>query len=101
MQGTGRYYPQQKDSRLNEDLRLVYQMAYEAHDRTAQLHSQLQDAHRQLKDAHARIDGMQKEMKAGGPSNTKIAGLYVIGQPPTDQDRLTYDAATGQLIWKP
>ncbi len=98
---SGRYYPQQKDPRLNEDLRLVYQMAYDAHDRADQLHSQLREAHKKLDEAHSKLATMQARPEPGGPSTTKIAGLYVIGQPPSDADRLTYDASSGQIVWKP
>ena len=36
----------------------------------------------------------------GSPSHTKIAGLNVIGTPPSDGQQLTFVAATGQLEWK-
>src|SRR5258708_3924188 len=96
-----RYYPQQRDPRLNEDLRIAYDHIYTMQSHLSNLSSQLQEAHRGLKEAHARLDGMAKKPDPGGPSSTRIAGLYVIGQPPTDQDRLTYDSATGQIVWKP
>lgn len=36
--------------------------------------------------------------KAGGPSNTKIAGLNVVGTP-TNGQTLKYNSKTGQLEW--
>lgn len=101
-----RYFPQQKDPRLNEDLRLVYQMAYDAHDRADQLHSQLQDARSKLADAHAKLDGMAKKPDPGGPSSTKITGIAVKAAPPSQGNSvanlagipvLGYNAATGQF----
>lgn len=105
----GRYYPQQKNPRLNEDLRLVYQMAYDAHDRAGQLESQLKDAHAKLADAHNKIAKLSSKSDPGGPSTTKIAGLNVKGTEPTSGANsitsfsgvpvLGYNPATGQIEW--
>lgn len=99
VQSVGRYYPQQQDPRLNEDLTRAYQLAYSAHDQANQLHGQLQDAHKKLAEAHAKLDAIEARPEPGGPSNTKIGGLNVIGIPPADGQVLTYNAATGQIEW--
>lgn len=95
-----RYFPQQKDPRLNEDLRLVYQMAYDAHDRADQLHSQLQDAHRKLAEAHGKLNAMAAKPDPGGPSSTKIGGIFVKGVPPPSAGIPTYIQGTGQFEHK-
>ena len=89
-----RYYPSpSKTGPLHDDFRKLFDHIYALHDRLA-------DAHSQLADMTRRHDTLAAQV-AGGPSTTKIAGLYVIGQPPNDADRLTYDAKSGQIIWKP
>lgn len=88
------YYPHYDDGKLKGDFKKVFDHIYE-------LQSQLREAHSRLA-KHADASAAAKEpAPPGGASSTKIAGLYVIGQPPADADRLTYDAATGQIVWKP
>lgn len=107
--GTQRYYPQQRDPRLNEDLRIAYDHIYTMQNHLSNLSSQLQTAHKGLRDAHAKLDGMARKLEPGGPSSTKIAGLNVEGIPPASGKAvtnlsglpvLTYDKATGQITWK-
>lgn len=104
-----RYYPQQRDPRLNEDLRIAYDHIYTMQGHLSTLSSQLQEAHKGLKDAHSKLNAMAAKPDPGGPSSTKIAGLNVEGIPPASGKAvtnlsglpvLTYDKATGQITWK-
>jgi len=36
----------------------------------------------------------------GSPSHTKIAGLNVIGTPPQNGQKLTFNSSTGQIEWQ-
>jgi hypothetical protein len=54
-----------------------------------------------------KVEGMAKvgnstrkpEPEAGGPSNTKIAGLNVSGSPSAATPHLVFNPATGELEW--
>lgn len=104
-----RYYPQQKDPRLNEDLRIAYDHIYTMQGHLSRLSMQLQEAHQGLKDAHAKLDGMAAKPDPGGPSSTRIAGLYVKGVEPvngansvstfTGTSLLGYNEKSGQIEW--
>lgn len=89
---TQRYYPQGHPPRLNEDLRLLYDKVYA-----------LEDRGRAGKPAEP-----SKVVAAGGPSNTKVAGLNVRGIPPASGASvatlskipvLGYDVASGDITW--
>lgn len=88
-----RYYPSpSKTKDLHNDFRLLFDHVYALQD--------------QLKVAHTKLADLQSRQSApataeGSPSHTKIGGFYVIGQPPNDADRLTFDAKTQQIVWKP
>ncbi len=109
VRSTQRYYPQQKDPRLNEDLRIAYDHIYAMQDRLGALSGQLQEAHRSLKDAHSKLAAMSTKPDPGGPSSTRIAGLYVKGTEPvngansissfTGVPVLGYNPKTGQIEW--
>lgn len=104
-----RYYPQQKDPRLNEDLRIAYDHIYTMQGHLSDLSSQLQEAHNGLRKAHARLDEMSRKPDPGGPSSTKIAGLNVKGVEPvngansvstfTGTSLLGYNEKSGQIEW--
>jgi hypothetical protein len=90
---TERYYPQGHGKRLDEDLRLLYDKIYKMEDQT-----------RAAKPAEEK----PAAPAAGGPSNTKIAGLNVRGIPPTSGASvatlskipvLTYDSKSGDITW--
>jgi len=84
-----RWYPHFEDHETHEAFRVAFDRIYELHDQV-----QAQQAQPAAKHAEPKDD-------AGGPSTTKIAGLLVHAVPPNDGDRLTYNAATGEIIWKP
>jgi hypothetical protein len=102
-----RYYTSpQRAGALHDDFRLLWEHVYRLSD-------QLSDAHKQIaamksSGSDAPTATATKGVKAtapkppqGSPSNTTINGLYVAATPPNDGDRLTYDAASGQIIWAP
>lgn len=104
----GKYYPQQKDRRLNEDLRIAYDHIYGMQDQLSQMGSRLEDAHVKLADAHSKLNGMAAKPDPGGPSSTKIAGLNVKGVQPTNGNQVTnlsgkpvlaYNVESGQIEW--
>lgn len=89
---TQRYYPQGHGPRLDEDLRLLYDHMYSQQD----------------KGAAKPAEGKPAAAAAGGPSNTKIAGLNVRGIPPANGASvatlskipvLAYDSKSGDITW--
>jgi hypothetical protein len=89
-----RHYPsRQVTGKLHDDFRILYDHVYALTDRLAAAHKEIAD----MKSKHSDL----ARQVAGGPSTTKIAGLYVKGSVPNDADRLTYDAKSGQIVWKP
>ena len=89
-----RYYPSQaKTGPLHNDFRLLFDHVYELRDQLAKAHGRIADMEKQ--------HGELSRTVANGPSTTKIAGLYVKGSVPNDADRLTYEAKSGQIVWKP
>lgn len=36
----------------------------------------------------------------GSPLNSQVSGLNISGSPTADGQKLTWDAASGQLVWK-
>jgi hypothetical protein len=88
-----RYYPsKQKTGDLHDDFRMLYDHVYSLQASHAALQGQLAD----MTDKH---DKLSKQV-ANGPSTTKIAGLYVKGVVPTNGQKLTYNATTGQIEWQ-
>ena len=88
------YYPSKfKTGELDNEWRMVFDHMHQQtrinEDLQGQL-SALQKKHSKMAD---RIDN--------GPSNTKIGGFNVAAQTPNDADRLTYDAKSSQIVWKP
>jgi hypothetical protein len=89
------YYPSPaKTGALHDDFRKLFDGLYATQDR-------LKSTESQLTAMTAKHDALAKQVTAGGPSSTKIAGLNVHAAPPNDADRLTYSAATGEIVWKP
>lgn len=87
------YYPsRERTGELHDDFRILFDHIYT-------LHKQVADAHSEIKKMRNPAGGSSGV--AGGASTTKVAGFYVAATPPNDQDRLTYDSATQQVIWKP
>jgi hypothetical protein len=92
-QGPQPYYPSKfKTGELHEDFRRLYDHMYAQQRRNAELESQLAE----MTDKHAKLSAQV----AGGPSTTKIAGLYVKGVQPTNGQQLTYNSSTGQIEWQ-
>jgi hypothetical protein len=81
-----RYYPQHKDLRLNEDLRLLYDHMYQSQNKEENA----------AKVTPAAKSG-KTESPGGGPSNTKLTGLAVKGTPPAHGASPFYNQATGQF----
>lgn len=85
-----RYYPSpSKTGDLHNDFRLLFDHVYRLQD-------QLTDAHGRLAEMTKRHDALTQRV-ASGPSTTKIMGLNVKGTVPTNGQKLTYNAATGDL----
>lgn len=86
-----RHYPsRQKAGDLHDDFRILYDHVYEMRD--------------QLKAAHGRIAELERKGTASGgdagsPAATKIGGLYVKASVPANGQKLTYNAASGQIEW--
>lgn len=88
-----RYYPSPtKTGPLHDDFRLLFDHVYS-------LQNELQSTKGQLADMTSKHAALSQQV-ANGPSTTKIAGLNVIGVPPTNGQQLTYNAATGQIEWQ-
>ena len=88
------HYPSKfKTGELDTEWRMVFDHMYAQQRHNADVQGRL--------DAMEAKHGKPLEEKAGGPSTTKIAGLNVVGLPPKDADRLTYEAKSGQIVWKP
>lgn len=86
-----RWYPHFDDHATHEAFRVAFDHLYSLHD-------QVQAVHSQLKGTTASGDGA-KPASAGGPSTTKIGGLFVAAVPPLDGQTLKYNAKTGQIEW--
>jgi hypothetical protein len=88
-----RHYPsRQVTGPLHDDFRILYDHVYSLTDKLKETTKQLED----MKKSHADLS----QKVANGPSNTKIAGLNVEGVVPQDGQQLTYNAATGQIVWQ-
>jgi hypothetical protein len=83
-----RYYPsKQKTGDLHDDFRLLFDHVYKLQDRMAAM-------------TKAQGAAAPAGEDQGGPSTTKIAGLYVKGVVPQNGQKLTYNATTGQIEWQ-
>jgi hypothetical protein len=89
----GNYYPQNKDPRLNEDLRLLFDAVYSIKDRIKGLKGT------EVKPKETKGSGSSERSEQGTPSHTTINGLYVKATPPADQQVLTYVADQGDIEW--
>ena len=88
-----RHYPsRQITGPLHDDFRILYDHVYSLTDKLAETQKQLAEA----KKSHADLS----RQVANGPSTTKIAGLNVQGVVPQNGQKLTYNAATGQIEWQ-
>ena len=83
------YYPTYTDRKLHDDFRKLFDHVYALQSRLGAMEKEKAQPAEKAKP------------EPQGPSNTKINGLYVQAVPPNDGDRLTYDAKSGQVIWKP
>jgi hypothetical protein len=86
------WYPQRGDYKSDQEFNNIRQLT----DRIYKLQDQLAVLHK--KSSTAEIGG-KKEKPPNGASNTKIAGLYVVGEPPKHQQVLMYNANSGQIEW--
>lgn len=86
-----RTYPEQRGA-------LADFHAWDAHKKTRDL---LYDLHDKLNlFMHEQKSNVgQKQQEAGGPSNTKIAGIFVQAIQPKNGQTLKYNSSTGQLEW--
>jgi len=89
---TNRYYPSPtKTGPLHDDFRLLFDHVYKLQD-------QLRDSHSKMAALQSKHDTLKQQVD-NGPSTTKIQGLNVKGVPPTNGQKLTYNAATGDIEW--
>jgi hypothetical protein len=89
-----RYYPSPtKTKDLHNDFRLLFDHVYSLQDRLKETQGQLATMTKKHSDLASQV--------ANGPSTTKIGGLFVKAMTPNDGDRLTYDGASGQIVYKP
>lgn len=84
------YYPSKaKTKDLHDDFRLLFSHVYKLQRQVADLHGKL-----------AATQPPSSQSNLGGPSTTKIAGLNVHATPPQNGQKLTYNAATGEIEWQ-
>lgn len=87
-----RYYPsKQKTGPLHDDFRQLFDHVYRLQAHNEEMKGRLDE----LENGHK---GLAQQV-AGGPSTTKIAGLYVKGTVPADGQVLKYSAKSGQIEW--
>lgn len=84
-----RWYPHFEDHATHEAFRQAFDHIYA-----------LQDKMQQQQAAAGPPQGASTGDSAGGPSTTKIAGLRVHAVPPTNGQKLTFNAATGEIEWQ-
>lgn len=92
-----RWYPDKSqfpDVRQYEAIRQLTDMIYAAQDEVASVKSEQGGMTKRLDSHHMRIT---KTEQAGGPSTTKITGLFVKGTPPSNGDTIRFNTATGQF----
>jgi len=101
-QGKGevnRWYPSKLDFPDDKQFEVVRQLTDLIYGQQSQL-ATLQSSHdamsEKLKAHGSRMDSVEK---AGGPSTTKITGLFVKAVPPANGQTLKYNAASGQIEW--
>lgn len=82
-----RWYPHFDDHPTREAFRVAFDHIYALHDKM------------QAETAGG-SEKATKEPDPGGPSTTKIGGLYVTATPPANGQKLTYNSATGQIEWQ-
>ena len=88
-----RWYPKREHFQSHEQ----WNAHREAFNKIYQLQDQLDRRHKEL---DGKISSLGKAQMPNGPSNTKIQGLNVGGTPPQNGQKLTYNAATGQIEWQ-
>jgi hypothetical protein len=87
------YYPSKfKTGDLHDDFRRLYDHVYQQRRTNDDLRKRLEA----MESKHGKL----AEDVANGPSTTKIAGLFVKGTVPTNGQKLTYNATTGQIEWQ-
>lgn len=92
-----KWYPSKKefpDEHQFQAMHQIVDMIYGLQGRQSQLESDQRDQEGRLRDHHARI---LRTEGAGGPSTTRIAGLFVKATtPPANSDTIRYNSKTGQ-----
>ena len=107
-QSANQYYPSPaKAGNLHDDFRLLFDHVYDLQRRLGDAEGRVAEAHRMATEAKANaaqaVVGMRQPERgpdSEGASSTKIAGLYVVGTPPANGQKLTYNSATGQIEWQ-
>lgn len=93
------YPPRQKTGPLDDEWRQLYSHMYASRKQIEDLQTQMSF----LQKSHGKL---QRQVAAGGPSSTKIAGLNVIGTPPQSGNKVSslsgvpvlgYNSSTGQF----
>lgn len=88
-----RYYPSKaKTGDLHDEFRLLFDHVYSLTDRLAK-------TQRELADMTERHDKLAQQV-AAGPSNTKLLGFNVKAAVPSNGQKLTYVAASGDIEWQ-
>jgi hypothetical protein len=94
-----RWYPNKSDFPDDKQFEVVRQLTDLIYGQQSQL-AALQSSHDSMQEKlNTHGSRMDKVEKAGGPSTTKITGLFVKAVPPTNGQTLKYNAASGQVEW--
>jgi hypothetical protein len=87
------YYPSKlKTGELDNEWRMVFDHIYGQQRKNAELEGRLTEMTKKHSDLQQQV--------ANGPSTTKIQGLTVKGVQPTNGQKLTYNASTGEIEWQ-
>jgi len=87
-----RIYPEQRgplaDFHAWDAHKRAYDLIYDLHDKVNAMNHET---------ATKKSNVGQKDMPAGGPSNTKITGIPVVGTPPANGHTIRYNSSTGKF----
>jgi len=88
-----KYYPSpKKTGPLHDDFRLLFDHVYRQQDQIAELHGKMKD--------DPKHGGGREPSAPGGPSSTKLTGLYVKGTPPVHGASPFYNQSSGQFEYQ-
>ena len=100
-QPTNRWFPPKTGALADHDVNDAHRRAFEAiyalQDQLAAAHSKLADHEGKITQATGTAEAAHK---ATSTINTKVNGLNVKAIPPSNGQKLTWVAASGQLEWQ-